>query len=79
MNQYRMSLGELKDCYSVILIVVPCILIRSKFFCQQMHLLLNMENVKIYIKMSYIRSYMFRSTWTILRELTLSLARVTLL
>ena len=48
-------------------------------FYQQMHLLLNIKNVKIYIKISYIRSYMFRSTWTILRELTLSLAKVTLL
>jgi hypothetical protein len=43
-------------------------------FYQQMHLLLNIQNVKIYIKVSYIRYYMFRSTWTILRELTLSLA-----
>ena len=30
------------------------------FFYQQMHLLLNIQNVKIYIKISYIRSYMFR-------------------
>jgi len=44
-----------------------------------MRLLLNIKNVKIYIKMSYICSYMFQSTWTILRELTLSLAKVTLL
>jgi len=44
-----------------------------------MHLLLNIYDVKIYIKLSYSRSYMFRSTWTILRELTLSLAKVTLL
>jgi len=44
-----------------------------------MHLLLNIQNVKIYIKISYIRSYMFQSTWTILRELMLSLAKVTLL
>jgi len=29
--------------------------------------------------MSYIRSYMFRFTWTILREFILSLAKVTLL
>jgi hypothetical protein len=48
-------------------------------FHQQMHLLLNIQNVKIYIKISYILSYMFRSTQTILRELTLSLAKVTLL
>jgi len=47
-------------------------------FYQQMHLLLNVQNVKIYIKMSYIRFYMFWSTWTILRELTLSLAKVIL-
>jgi len=46
-------------------------------FHQQMHFLLNIQNVKIHIKISYIRSYMFRSTWTILRELTLSLAKVT--
>jgi len=44
-----------------------------------MHSLLNIQSVKIYIKISYIRSYMFRSTWTILRKLILSLARVTLL
>jgi len=45
-------------------------------FYQQMHLLLIIKNVKIYIKISYIRAYMFRSTWTIVRELTLSLAKV---
>jgi len=44
-----------------------------------MHILLNIQNFKIFIKISYIRSYMFRSTWTILRKLTLSLAKVTLL
>ena len=44
-----------------------------------MHLLLTIQNIKIYIKISYIRSYMFRSTWTIVRELTLSLVKVTLL
>jgi len=44
-----------------------------------MCLLLNIQIVKIYIKISYIRSYMFRSTWTVLRELTLSLAKVALL
>jgi len=48
-------------------------------FYQQMHPLLNIQKVKIYIKMSYIRSYTFRSVWTILRELTLSLSKVTLL
>jgi len=48
-------------------------------FYQQMGLLLIIQNVKIYIKISYTHSYMFRSTWTILRELTLSLAKVTLL
>jgi len=35
--------------------------------------------LKFYIKISYIRSYMFQSIWTILRELKLSLAKVTLL
>ena len=44
-----------------------------------MHLLLSIQNVKIYIKIFYIRSYTFRSIRTILRELTLSLAKVTLL
>jgi len=48
-------------------------------FYQQMHFLLNIQNIKIYIKTSYIRSYMFRPTWIILRELTMSLAKVTLL
>jgi len=42
-----------------------------------MHSLLSIQNVKIYIKMSYIRCYMFRSNRTILRELVLSLAKVT--
>jgi len=45
-------------------------------FYQHMHLLLDIQNVKIYIKISHNRSYMFRSNWTILRELTLSLAKV---
>ena len=36
-----------------------------------------MQNVKIYIKISYIRSNMFQSIRTILRELTLGLAKVT--
>ena len=49
----------------------------KSFIYQQMHLLLTIWNVKIYIKISCIRSYMFRSSWTILRELTLSLAKVT--
>ena len=39
------------------------------------HCTVHFDNVKIYIKMSYIRSYMF---WSILRELTLCLAKVTL-
>jgi len=34
-----------------------------------MHSLLNIYNVKIYIKISYIRSYMFWSNWTILHNL----------
>jgi len=49
------------------------------FFYQQMHFLLNIQNFKLYIKISYIRAYMFRSTWTILRELILGRAKVTLL
>jgi len=48
-------------------------------FNQQTQLLLKIENVKIYIKTSYIRSYMFRSIRTILRKLTLSMVKVTLL
>jgi len=48
-------------------------------FYQQMHHSLNIQNLKTYIKISCIHSYMFRSIWTILRELTLSLAKVTLL
>ena len=44
-----------------------------------MQILLNIQNIRIYIKISYIRSYMFRSIWTILRQLTLSLVKVTLL
>jgi hypothetical protein len=34
-----------------------------------MHYLLDVQNVKIYIKMLYSRSYMFRSSMTIIREL----------
>ena len=45
-------------------------------FYQQVHLLLDIKNIKIYIKISYIRSYVFRPTRTILRELTLSLAKL---
>ena len=44
-----------------------------------MYFLLNIKIVKIYIEISYIRSYMFRSIRTILKQLTLSLAKVTLL
>jgi len=44
-----------------------------------MQSLLNIQNVKIYIKISYIRSYMFRSTWTIFSELLLSLVKLTVL
>jgi len=33
-------------------------------FHQQMHFLLNIQNVKIYIKISYMHSYVFRSSWT---------------
>ena len=51
----------------------------QNYFYRQMHILLNIWNVKIYIKIPYIHSYVFRSIWTILRELTLSLAKVTLL
>jgi hypothetical protein len=36
-------------------------------------------NLKIYIKVSYSRSYMFRSIRTVLKEFTLSLAKVTFL
>jgi hypothetical protein len=43
-----------------------------------MHYLLNLERFKIYIKIhTKYRSYMFRST-TIIRELVLNLAEVTL-
>jgi hypothetical protein len=34
-----------------------------------MHYLLDIQNVKIYIKMLYSRSYKFRSSTTIIREL----------
>jgi len=44
-----------------------------------MYFLLIIYNIKIYIKISNIRSYMFRSTWTIFRELVLGLVKVTLL
>jgi len=53
------------------------LLLFSEFY-QQMHSLLNIHNVKIYTKISYNRSYMFRSILTILRELILSLSKVTL-
>jgi len=44
-----------------------------------MQSLLNTQSLKIYIKIYSIRYYMFRSTWTILREPILSLAEVILL
>jgi hypothetical protein len=37
---------------------------------QLIHYLLNIQNVKIYIKMLYSHSYMFRSPMTIIRELS---------
>ena len=40
-----------------------------EFFYQPMHYLLDTQNVKIYIKILYNRSYMFRSPMTIIREL----------
>jgi hypothetical protein len=58
-----------QNTYFIFIIVVPCILITPELFCQLMHYLLNIENVKIYIKMLYSRSYMFRSPMTIIREL----------
>jgi len=54
--------------------------VKQKFlFHQKMYFLLIIYNIKIYIKISNIRSYMFRSTWTIFRELVLGLVKVTLL
>ena len=62
-------------------IVEPCILITWKllFLTNKCASYWTQKNVKIYIKISYIHSYMFRSIWTNLRELILSLAKVTLL
>ena len=42
----------------------------SEFFYQLMHYLLDIQNVKIYIKILYSRSYMFRSPMTIIRVLS---------
>jgi hypothetical protein len=53
--------------------------ITSKFRFTNKFTFIKLQNVIIYIKRFCIRSYMFRYTWTILRELTLNLAKVTLL
>jgi len=51
-----------------------------KFFYQQMHLLFNIWNIKIYIiTLLYSHSYMCWSVQTINRESILSLAKVTFL
>jgi len=51
-----------------------------RFFYQQMHLLLNIYDIKIHIKkLLYSHCYMFQSVQTIIRESTLSLVKVTFL
>ena len=42
---------------------------KSQLFYQLMHYLLDIQNVKIYIKVLYSRFYMFRSPMTIIMEL----------
>jgi hypothetical protein len=54
--------------------------IMLRFFYQQMHLLFNIQNIKIYITtLLYSHSYTFRSVQTIIRESILRVAKVTFL
>jgi hypothetical protein len=64
----------------VILIVVLCILITLKFLSPTNALLYyTYKMLKCTVKISRDCSYMFRSTWTIIREPMLNLAKVTIL
>jgi len=67
-------------CYSAMgrqisFIVASCILKTILLTNQQIHYLLNLENLKFTLSTHRYLSYMFRST-TIIRELVLNLAKV---
>jgi len=65
--------------FFLIFIVVPCILITSKFFSPtNAPFYLTHKMLKRTVKIS-LCSYTFRSNWTILRERMLSLAKATIL
>ena len=68
-------------CWFVIfVVVVPCILITLKFFSPtNAPLYYTYKMLKCTVKISYVCSYMFRSTWTIFREPIPSLAKATFL
>jgi hypothetical protein len=60
------------------IVALPCILISSKFLCQQMHSLLKHKMLQLTLKISlYLGSYMFRSLRTIIKERTSDLTKVT--
>ena len=64
----------------VIFIVVPCILMTLRFLSPtNAPLYYTYKMLKCTVKISHECSYMFRSTWTIIREPMPNLAKVTIL
>ena len=61
-----------------LIVVFPCILISTKLFCQQMHCLLKHKMLQFVLRISLYRApTCFGPSWTIIREHTWSLAKVT--
>ena len=68
------------NCFILIFIVVPCILITLKFLSPMNAPLYYTYKIPKYTaRSSPDCSYMFRSTWTIIREPMPNLAKITLL
>ena len=67
-------------CFTLIFIVTPCILITLMFLSPtNAPLYYTYKILKYTVKISHDCSYMFRSTWTIIREPMPNLAKVTIL
>jgi len=76
----ELDLKKIVNCSNIIFIVVPCILITLKFLAPtNASLYYTCKMLKCTVKISYDCSYMFRSTWTIIREPMPNLAKVTIL
>jgi hypothetical protein len=72
--------SENKHNILLIFIVAPCILITHKFLSPtNAPLYYTYKMLKYTFKISHDCSYMFRSTWTIIKEPMLNLAEVTIL